>query len=135
MANIVEKDLSYSIINCCFQVHRELGRFVSERQYCDRLAETLTQRRIAFIREKDIKNLNHPSLMGNRPDFFVENRVMLDAKAKPFVTKEDYYQMQRYLRAANIELGLIINFRAYRVTPKRVLNGSLLEHSDTNSEH
>ncbi len=135
MAKIVEKDLSYLVVNCCFQTHKELGQFVSERQYCDRLAEIFKEIGVIFLREKDIKNLNHPSLEGNRPDFFIENRLMLDLKAKAYITKDDYYQMQRYLRAVNIELGLIVNFRAYRLSPKRVLNGSLLEHSDTNSEH
>jgi GxxExxY protein len=128
MVKIVEGELSYLIVSCCFQVHKELGRFVSERQYTCRLAEVFAQRNIKFVQEKDIKNLNHSTLTGNIPDFLIEERVILDLKAKPFITKEDYYQMQRYLRAANLELGIIINFRAYRLTPKRVLNGSLLKH-------
>ena len=40
---------------------------------------------------------------------------------KNFITKEDYYQMQRYLKAANLKLGLIVNFRTTYLHPKRIL--------------
>ena len=39
-----------------------------------------------------------------------------------FITKEDYFQTQRYLQAANIKLGLIVNFRSTFLKPKRVIN-------------
>ena len=42
-------------------------------------------------------------------------------KAKPFLLKDDYYQMQRYLQALNADLGLIYNFRDQYIKPKRVL--------------
>jgi len=42
--------------------------------------------------------------------------------AKRIITKEDYQQMQRYLKGAQLELGLIINFRDMYLKPKRVLN-------------
>ena len=50
-----------------------------------------------------------------------KNKIVLDAKAKKFITKEDYFQMMRYLRIANIKLGLIVNFRNTFLKPKRVL--------------
>ena len=39
-----------------------------------------------------------------------------------FITKEDYYQMKRYLVSCNKDLGIIVNFREYYLKPKRVLN-------------
>jgi hypothetical protein len=41
---------------------------------------------------------------------------------KEIVTKEDYYQMQRYLKCANLKLGIIINFRDTYLKPKRIIN-------------
>ena len=45
------------------------------------------------------------------------------------VTKEDYYQMKRYLTVCDKKLGIIINFRQKYLTPKRVIN-SLFVDSD-----
>jgi len=37
--------------------------------------------------------------------------------------KEDYEQVQRYLKTLNLALGILVNFRDERIYPKRVLNG------------
>lgn len=118
---IILKELSYNITGFCFKVHNELGRFGSERQYADKLEEILKENKVDYKREFEISNLID-SPLGNRPDFIIENKIILDAKAKKFITKEDYFQMMRYLEASNFQLGLIINFRATYLKPKRVLN-------------
>ena len=58
---------------------------------------------------------------------------MLELKSKRLITKDDYYQTQRYLVALGKELGILANFRQRYLTPKRVLNAHVLhlEHSDT----
>lgn len=73
--------------------------------------------------------------MGNKADFLIASKIVIDFKAKKFVTKEDYMQMQRYLHGANLELGLIVNFRGTYLKPKRVLNSDYSEHSDAHSGH
>lgn len=118
---IILKDLSYKINGICFKVHNKLGRFCSERQYSDKLEKFLKENNILHKREFEIAKLVD-SPHGNRPDFIIENKIILDAKAKKFITKDDYYQMMRYLEASNFQLGLIINFRATYLKPKRVIN-------------
>lgn len=110
------------------KTHAKLGRFVSERQYCDGFESLLKQNSIPYCREFEIKNFESSAPKGNRVDFLIDQRILIDFKAKLFITKEDYYQMQRYLHSANLELGLIINFRAYRLSPKRVINSDYSEH-------
>ena len=66
------------------------------------------------------------NICGNKVDFCVEDMVLVDLKAKPFIKKNDYYQMRRYLHAAGLKLGLIINFRNSILKPRRILNPSLL---------
>lgn len=118
---IILKDLSYKITGFCFKVHNQLGRFGSERQYADKLEEILKENKINYKRELEISKLID-SPEGNRPDFIIENKVILDAKAKKFITKEDYFQIMRYLEASNFQLGLIVNFRSTYLKPKRVIN-------------
>ncbi len=59
---------------------------------------------------------------GNRIYFLIEDKITVDFKAKKYITKEDYKEMQRYLKAINRKLGLIVNFREKTLKPKRVIN-------------
>lgn len=144
---IVYQDLSYKITGLCFQAQKELGRFCREKQYADNLEELIKKSDIQYKREYQLTDFNQGSPKGNKVDFLIEEKIILDVKAKNFITKDDYFQMQRYLQSANLELGLIVNFRDSHLKPKRVLNsnysgysdvsgfGSPSGHSDSNSEH
>ena len=140
MNDIVYKELSYKITGICYKVHKSMGRFCREKQYADKLESLLKKEGVNCKREIEIEGLDKDSPRGNRADFLIEQKMILDVKAKKFVTKEDYYQMQRYLRFANLGLGLIVNFRNTYLKPKRVLNSlaKVLE-ADTdkhqNSQH
>lgn len=135
MVYIKRKDLyypklSYELYGIFFQVHNELGKFRIERQYCDRIADILKEKEIKFVREKDLKNIFEDiNLKGNIPDFIIEQSVIIDAKHKQFITKDDYYQMMRYLEVANLPLGIIVNFRSHYLSPKRVVNPKYSSHS------
>ena len=118
-SRIVEKDLSYKINGLLYKVHSKLGRYHRERQYGDEFELMLKEHNFKYEREKAIVTADRKS---NLVDFCIDDRILVDFKAKPFITKEDYYQMQRYLRASNKELGIIANFRQKVIQPKRVLN-------------
>jgi len=116
---IIEKDLSYKLYGIFFEIQKEIDRFCREKQYADLLAQKLKQSGLVFQREYPIEI---GGIKSNFVDFIVENKILIDLKAKPFIEKTDYYQMVRYLEAANLELGLIVNFRQKHLKPKRVLN-------------
>lgn len=120
---VLHPELSYKICGLCYKVHNEFGRFMNEQQYADALENLLKSENIKYEREKPLP----PSFEGenqkrNIPDFIIEDTIILDLKAKRVTTKEDYYQIKRYLNAFNKELGLIVNFREYYLKPKRVLS-------------
>ena len=121
---IVEKELSYKLGGIFFKIQKRLGRFCRERQYADALEQELITAGINYKREYPIKVANKKS---NFVDFIINDKILVDLKIKPFIEKEDYFQIKRYLKAANKELGLIVNFRDKYLKPKRVLNS---EYSD-----
>ncbi len=112
---IIEKELSYQLTGICYRIQKLRGRFCSERQYCDDFENELKIARIKYLREKEISKLKSMAQIGNRPDFIIANRIIIDFKAKAYITKNDYNQMQRYLRSANLELGLVVNMRNYNL--------------------
>jgi len=120
---VVYPELSYLICGLCFVTQNQLGRFRSERQYADYLESLLREKGIVYQREMALA----PSFINerrnrNKPDFLIEGKIVLDVKAKRLITKDDYYQMKRYLVSGRKRLGLIVNFRPRYVVIKRVLN-------------
>lgn len=126
MEKIIEKELSYKLGGIFFRAQKKLGRFCREKQYADALENAFLEEGISFRREYPII-LEHKK--SNFVDFFVENKIFTDLKAKAFIEKDDYYQMKRYLEIENVKLGLIVNFRQGYLQPKRVLNSKFSQHS------
>ncbi|MDP3956679.1 MAG: GxxExxY protein, partial [bacterium] len=121
---IVEKELSYKLGGIFFRIQEKLGRFCRERQYADALEEELKKNNLNFKRENPISVADRIS---NFADFIIENRVIIELKAKPFITKDEYYQIKRYLETSSLELGLLINFQDKYLKPKRVLNPKFVD--------
>ncbi|MEK9180553.1 MAG: GxxExxY protein [Patescibacteria group bacterium] len=124
---IIEKELSYELNGIFFGIQSKQGRFCREKQYSDALEIELKKKDIPYQREHPIPV---SGVKSNFVDFAVGDKILVDFKAKPFIEKDDYYQMKRYLEASNFELGLIVNFRQKHLQPKRVLNSKFSEHSD-----
>ncbi|MEK7608868.1 MAG: GxxExxY protein [Patescibacteria group bacterium] len=111
---IIHKELSYIISGILFKVHNELGRFCRERQYTDTIELLLKDSKINYVRE------NKTSL-NNVPDFVIDNKIILEIKAAPFVLREHFNQTQGYLQDTNIKLGLLVNFRSKYLKPIRII--------------
>lgn len=107
------------------EAQNTLGRFVKERQYADLFEALLKIKSVNYRREAclDFKD-SAVAIKGNRADFVVENKILVELKSLPFLTRKDYYQTMRYLKAANLKLGLLVNCRSEYLKPKRVLNSS-----------
>lgn len=112
---LIYPKLSYAIVGACFEVHNSVGRFAREKQYGDVLEAKLKEKSLSYEREIEI------DYSGNRLDFLVEDKIVLELKSKEVISKEDYIQIQRYLQQANKKLGLLVNFRNRFLKPIRVI--------------
>ncbi len=121
--DIIHPELSYKINGILFDVRKELGRFKSEQQYCDAIEERFKKSEIGYKREEFLPiSFEGEKENRNRADFLINGEIILEVKAKPFITKEDYYQTMRYLQSLDKKLGILVNMRRYYVNPKRILN-------------
>ena len=127
-SKIIYKNLSYKIVGLCFETHDILGRSCKEKQYCDALEGFFKREGIKYEREKDLSMLlGENRIGGNRVDFIIEGKILFDAKAKDYITKEDYRQMKRYLAITGLKLCIVVNFRDISIRPKRILNSQAKE--------
>ena len=126
MAEIIYKDLCYVLNDLGYEIQNSLGSACSEKQYQDALEFKLKSANLKYEREKDLLfRLAEGTISGNKVDFVVENKVAVDIKAKKYITRADYKQMLRYLKAGKYKLGLLINFGTSKVTIKRVVNSDI----------
>jgi len=125
---VIYPELSYELNGVFFKVQNELGCFCREVQYCDAIEKILKDKSIEYKREYCIKAVNNLIKdNSNRIDFLIENKIIVEIKAKRVIGREEYNQIQRYLKSANLKLGLVVNFHQKYLIPKRVLNSSAKE--------
>ncbi|TSC89790.1 MAG: hypothetical protein G01um10143_280 [Parcubacteria group bacterium Gr01-1014_3] len=123
LSKVLYPELSYKICGLCFEIHNKLGRFLNEKQYTDALEQLLIRDKVIYVRETALaRSFEGEKARRNIPDFVIDNTVIVDLKAKRLITKDDYFQMRRYLASSNKRLGIIVNFRPKYLTPKRVAN-------------
>jgi len=120
-AKVIFPELSYKINGLLFEIHNTLGQYAREKQYGDALQTLLENEKVAFEREKFLPIELVSNISTNKADFVIENQIVLELKAKPFVTDEDFVQIRRYLQAGNYKLGLVVNFRSRYLKPKRII--------------
>ncbi len=113
--HVLYPELSFRVNGLCFSVQNELGPFAREKQYGDLLEKKLQEAQMPYHREL---RTGEP---GNIVDIVVENKIALELKAKRSLLPEDFRQIQNYLQATGIKLGLLINFRGHYLKPIRVL--------------
>jgi len=127
--NLIYKELSFKVVGLLYAIHNELGRYCNEKQYGDKLEELLKANGIKYHRELTLPSSFSSEMKGrNKIDFIVEDQIILEFKNKRRLERSDYYQLQRYLRAADKKLGMLINFHQQNLMPKRIINSSKINY-------
>ena len=109
--NFLHKDLTDKIIACFYQVYNDLGYGFLERVYQNALYFALVDEGLDCETEKSIKVYHNKRVVGDyRADILVENSVLLELKANEELSSANEKQLINYLKATEIEVGLLLNF-------------------------
>ena len=118
---IQNKALTDRIIAAGIRVHKELGPGFLELMYEEALAIELAAAGISFERQKLLPVFYREHLIGeHRLDFLVEQKVILELKAISALEDIYFAIVRSYLKAANLDDALLLNFASTRLTVKRV---------------
>jgi GxxExxY protein len=122
IADGLYRDLTYKIIGALYEVHKELGSVHKETIYHKAVAIELTNRNISFIEEKSIDVKYKGKKIGlYRPDFIIEDKVILEIKVAPLITKVMQDQVYYYIKGTKYKLVLLANFGTAKVGIKRLI--------------
>jgi len=109
--NYLHKELTSSIINCFYKVYNELGYGFLEKVYENALKIELESQGLYVEKQKPITVFYKNNSVGEYfADLIVENVVILELKAAETLCEEHELQLINYLKATNIEVGLLLNF-------------------------
>ena len=115
------KHLTERIIAAAIRVHKELGPGFLEAMYEEALAIELAAAGLTFERQKLLPVFYREHLIGeHRLDFLVEQKVILELKAIGALEDIHFAIVRSYLKAANMDDALLLNFATARLTVKRV---------------
>ena len=118
---MLHKELTDEILHAFYQVHYKLGFGFLEKVYKNALYLEMKGLGLKCETEKAINVYYKQKVVGVfYADIIVEGKVILELKAVESICKEHEYQLVNYLKACDLEVGLLLNF-GKRAELKRVI--------------
>jgi GxxExxY protein len=104
-------DLTEKIIGVFYDVYNELGHGFLESTYAEALLVALEESGLKTAREVPVPVWFRGRKVGQYyADLIVENAVLLELKAARTLESAHEAQLLHYLRATEVEVGLLLNF-------------------------
>jgi GxxExxY protein len=99
------------IIGAAYAVYNTLGFGFVEKVYENALALELKGRGLRVVQQQPIPVLYRGQVVGDyAADLVVDDRVIVEIKAVSGLSKVHEVQLVNYLKATEIEVGLLMNF-------------------------
>jgi GxxExxY protein len=120
---ILYEDLSFKLQGIFFAIRNELGSGYKEKIYQKAFENYLRKAGLSFQKEFPIKVYSSAGeFLGlYRPDFLVEDKIIIEIKAKRFLSKQEVAIVCDYLRNNEYEVAYLVNFGSKRFYFKRLI--------------
>ena len=108
---LLHKDLTDKILKAFYLVYKELGYGFLEKVYENALFLELTNQGLLCKKQFQIIVYYKSNVVGEYyADILVEDKLILELKAAESICQQHEYQLINYLKATNIDVGLLLNF-------------------------
>ncbi len=105
------KEITDKILKGFYEVYNELGDGFLESVYENAFFIVLNGYGLAVERQKGISVNFRDKVIGEfKPDLIVEGKIIIELKAVRALDSAHEAQLINYLKATNIEVGLLLNF-------------------------
>jgi len=121
--DLLYPDLSYTINGVLFDVFKEIGYGFQEKYYQKATGIALKKKEISFEEQLPVTLKYRGENIGKYfLDFLIEGQIVLELKQGNYFRKQNIDQVFGYLKAKNLELGILANFTENGVKTKRIIN-------------
>lgn len=128
--NYKHSDLTGQIIKAFYNVYNYLGYGFLEKVYENAMIIELLKMGLHCEKQKPIKVRYYDKEIGDYfADIVVEDKVILELKAAECLMEEHECQLINYLKATDIEVGLLLNFGKEPEFKRKVLTALYKNHN------
>ena len=112
----MKTDLKYTkltehVIKIFYRVYNSLGYGFLEKVFENAMVYEFKKDRIAVVSQSPIKVFYEQEVVGEYfADLLVVDKIIVEIKAARTLAPENEAQLLNYLKATNIEVGLLLNF-------------------------
>jgi len=111
MEKYLHQELTSEIISAFYKVYNTFGFGFLEKVYENALKYELEKMRLKVDKQKPITVYYDDLTVGEYfADLIVEDKVIIELKAAEALIEEHELQLINYLKATEIEVGLLLNF-------------------------
>lgn len=108
---MLHENITKKIIEAYYKVYNSLGYGFLEKVYENALKIELKRTNLKVNQQKNIKVFYNEFEVGDYfADLIVEDLVIVELKAAESLCEEHEAQLINYLKATNLEVGLLLNF-------------------------
>jgi GxxExxY protein len=108
---LLYEEITNNILAACFEVSKELGAGFLESVYQNALVIALREKGLTIERNHPLAVSFRGQIIGEfTADILVEDKIILELKAVTALTDVHKAEVINNLKAAAIEVGLLINF-------------------------
>jgi GxxExxY protein len=108
---LINSDLTEMVIKAFYSVYNELGYGFLERVYQNAMLIELRKQGLECVGQQMITVNYNGIVVGDYfADIVVDNSVILELKAVECLIREHELQLINYLKATDMEVGLLLNF-------------------------
>ena len=108
---MLHEDITEKILAAFFNVYNTLGYGFLEKVYENSLVIKLKQLGFSVKKQKNIKVYFEEHIVGDYfADLIINSKVIIKIKAVDKLCDEHKFQLINYLKATNMEVGLLLNF-------------------------
>ena len=111
MSSLLHKKISDSILKTYYEVYNNLGYGFLEKVYQNAMFFELQSQGFKVEAQKQIKVHYKNKVVGEYfADILIEGKIIIELKATELLMTNQVAQLLNYLKATNIEVGMLLNF-------------------------
>ncbi len=128
-SNYLHSEITDRIIKCFYIVYNKLGFGFLEKVYQNALMYELRKAGLFCECQKQIKVFYDDFIVGEYyADIVVQDKVVLELKASECLIEAHEFQLINYLKATDVEVGLLLNFGKKPEIRRKIFTNDRLNH-------